>query len=348
MGVLPGHRLWRRAAVRSTFAQRPGWAMVASGIRAPNELVLMRIVLLASTLFAALLCASDVLGAPDRLFVSERITPAGEYTSEIEGPAVDAAGNLFVVNLHRAGTIGELPPGASSSRLFAVLPEGSIGSGIRFDRDQRMYVADYRRHNIFAFDPGSTAPKLYFHSDEFSQPNDLAMARDGTLFASDPDFAKHTGRVWRIDRAAGGGATGVPMRSERPMGEANGIDLSPDETTLYVSETNTREIWAYQIDGNALIHPRLVIRFPVFKVDGLRTDRAGRLFVARPGNGTIAIVTPDGKILREVALQGRYPTNLTFGGPGGRTVFVTQVDGGFIEAFKTDVPGREPCFGQTC
>jgi len=232
--------------------------------------------------------------------------------------------------------------------LFAMLPDGSVGSGIRFDREQRMYVADYRRHNIFVFEPGTDTPRLYFHSGEFSQPNDLAMARDGTLFASDPDFADHSGRVWRIDRAAIGSVTGAPMHGPRPMGETNGIDLSPDGTTLYVSETDTREVWAYQIDGTALTHARLVVRFPSYKLDGLRTDRAGRLFVARPGNGTVAIVSPGGKILREIALMGKYPTNLTFGGPGGRTVYVTQVDGGFIEAFKTDVPGREPCFGAIC
>jgi DNA-binding beta-propeller fold protein YncE len=307
-----------------------------------------RIVLLAALWLAAVLCAAGVPGASERLFVSARISPAGEYTSEIEGPAVDAAGILYVVNLYRGGTIGELLPGAAASQLFAVLPHGSIGSGIRFNHDKRMYVADYRRHNIFAFEPGGDTPKLYFHSSDFSQPNDLAMARDGTLFASDPDFAHHTGRVWRIDRLGNGGATGAPMRSARPMGEANGIDFSPDGATLYVSETDTREVWAYQIDGSALTRPHLVVRFPSFKVDGLRTDRAGRLFIARPGNGTIAIVSPGGKILREVALQGKYPTNLTFGGSGGRTVFVTQVAGGLIEAFKTDVPGREPCFSPGC
>jgi sugar lactone lactonase YvrE len=309
---------------------------------------MIRTALLPPLWLAAVLYGAGVFGAPARLFVDGRITPVGEYTSEIEGPAVDAAGNLFVVNLHRAGTIGELTPGASASRLFAVLPDGSIGSGIRFDRNQRMYVADYRRHNIFVFDPGADMPRLYFHSSEFSQPNDLAMARDGTMFASDPDFARHTGRVWRIDRAANGGAAGAPMRSARPMGEANGIDLSPDDKTLYVSETDTREVWAYRIDGNALTRPRLVVRFSTAKLDGLRTDRAGRLFVARPGNGTIALVSHDGKVLREIALQGKYPTNLTFGGADGRTVFVTQVDGGFIEAFRTDVPGREPCFGAGC
>lgn len=308
----------------------------------------MRTALMAVLLFAAMIGAVEALGAADRLFVSERITPAGEYTSEIEGPAVDAAGNLYAVNLHRAGTIGVLALGSPASRLFAVLPDGSIGSGIRFDREQRMYVADYKRHNIFVFEPGSTTPNLYFHSAQFSQPNDLAMARDGTLFASDPDFAHRTGRIWRVVRTANGGTTGAPMRSARPMGETNGIDLSPDGATLYVSETDSREIWAYRIDDNALTQPRLVVRFPSFKLDGLRTDRAGRLFVARPGNGTIAIVSAEGKILRDVALQGKYPTNLTFGGPDGRTVFVTQVDGGFIEAFNTDVPGREPCFGSAC
>ena len=46
---------------------------------------------------------------------------------------------------------------------------------------------------------------------------------------------------------------------------------------------------------------------------------------------------------REVPLSGKQPTNLTFGGPDGRTVFVTQKEGRFIEAFRVDRPGREPC-----
>ena len=57
----------------------------------------------------------------------------------------------------------------------------------------------------------------------------------------------------------------------------------------------------------------------------------------------IAIVKPDGTLVRTVDLTGKDPTNLTFGGPDGRTVFVTQADGGFVESFRTDRPGREPC-----
>jgi signal peptidase len=60
----------------------------------------------------------------------------------------------------------------------------------------------------------------------------------------------------------------------------------------------------------------------------------------------VAILAPDRPpetaLLREVALRGKEPTNLTFGGPDGQTVFVTQRDGRFIEQFRSDQPGREP------
>ena len=59
--------------------------------------------------------------------------------------------------------------------------------------------------------------------------------------------------------------------------------------------------------------------------------------------GKIAIIGADGSLQREVPVSGKQPTNLTFGGPDGRTVFVTQKEGRFIEAFRVDRPGREPC-----
>ncbi|MBP1097520.1 signal peptidase [Bradyrhizobium japonicum] len=206
-----------------------------------------------------------------------------------------------------------------------------------------MYVADYNDHNVFVFGRGKARPKVYFHSPLFNQPNDLAMAHDGTIYASDPDFRAQSGRIWKIRRSADGVVSGSPMQSDRAMGETNGIDLSPDESTLYVSESDTRQIWAYQIVGDELKFPRLVISFAQYELDGLRIDVAGRLFVARPGNGSVALVAADGTLVREITLLGRDPTNLTFGGPDGKTIFVTQKDGGFIETFKVDISGREPC-----
>jgi signal peptidase len=105
-----------------------------------------------------------------------------------------------------------------------------------------------------------------------------------------------------------------------------------------------REIWSYRIDGPRLLSPRLVKRFDDFGIDGLRTDSAGNLLVARILKGTIAVLTPQGKLTREIKLSATEPTNLAFGGGDGKTVFVTQRKGGFVESFRTDRPGREYWF----
>jgi signal peptidase len=281
--------------------------------------------------------------AAQTLFESRQITPGGEYTAGIEGPAVDASGILYVVNFQRQGMIGQLRPGAERSELFARLPAGSIGNGIRFDKAGRMYVADFKKHNVLVFEPGQRTARVYFHSDRFNQPNDLAIAADGTLYASDPNFRARSGQIWRITRQADGQARGEIMESERRMGTTNGIDVSPSGDTLFVSESNTRELRAYKIEGTKLVSPRLVRKFSEGELDGLRTDVDGTIFVTRPPTGIVAMVSPDGTLVREIRTRGKQPSNLTFGGPDGRTVFVTQVDGRFIEAFRVDRPGRETC-----
>ena len=301
--------------------------------------------LIATLLVAVSVCLADRSNAAEEtLFVSKRITPPGEYTSGIEGPAVDASGNLYVVNFRESGTIGRLAAGASQSQLFTSLPSGSIGNGIRFDRQGRMYIADFKKHNVWVIEAGETTPKIYFHSDRFNQPNDLAIAADGTLYASDPRFAAPAGgQIWRITRGADGKGRGEIMSSPRRLGVTNGLDLSPDGATLYVSESNSRQVWAYRLDGDKLLDPRLVRTFADFEVDGLRTDVDGRIYLARLSAGKIVIIGADGSLQREVPVSGRQPTNLTFGGADGKTVFVTQKEGRFIEAFRVDHPGREPC-----
>src|SRR5258708_6906619 len=248
--------------------------------------------------------------AQQATFRSQPVTPAGEYTFGIEGPAVDDKGNLYVVNFGKQGTIGILAAGSSQSQLFATLPEGSIGNAIRFDREGRMFVADYRKHNIFLIGSGGTTIETYFHSDDFNQPNDMTIAADGTIYASDPHWKRHDGQIWRIAKTADGSVQGEKMLADRPMSTTNGIDLSPDGKTLYVGESDTREIWSYRVDGSKLLAPKLVTKFDDFSIDGIRTDISGRLFVARILKGTIAVLSPAGVLEREIRLSAKEQTNL--------------------------------------
>jgi sugar lactone lactonase YvrE len=295
----------------------------------------------------ALAAIAPCARAESKLFESRQVTPSGEYTFGIEGPAADIDGNLYVVNIGKPGTIGRLAPGGSVSEKFAELPEGSVGNSIRFDSHGAMFVADYKKHNIFRIEKGSTEPTIFFSSGRFNQPNDITIARDGTIYASDPNWKGRSGQIWRIAKAADGSVAGDVMTAPRAMGTTNGIDLSPDGRTLYVGESGTGQVWSYAIDGTQLTSARLLKTFEADTIDGLRTDVDGRLLIARILRGSIAVLSPDGRLQREIALQGKEPTNLAFGGTDGKTIFVTQRQGGYIESFRTDREGREHCMQAT-
>ena len=85
---------------------------------------------------------------------------------------------------------------------------------------------------------------------------------------------------------------------------------------------------------------RLLIAFDEEGLDGMRCDVAGNLYVARWGAGVVLKLSPAGEILQEVKLHGKNCTNLTFGGPDGRTCYVTVADTGQVERFHADLPGR--------
>lgn len=271
----------------------------------------------------------------EELFVAAPLTAEGSFTSGVEGPACDAAGDIFAVNFERQGTIGRITPDGRGE-VQIVLPEGSVGNGIRFDAAGVMYIADYTRHNILAVDQGTRAVRVFAHEAAMNQPNDLALAPDGTLYASDPAWPAGTGQIWRIDRE------GRVSRAAADMGTTNGIEVSPDGRILYVNESVQRKVWAFDIGGDGgLAGKRLLAAFPDFGSDGMRCDVDGNLFITRHGKGTVVKMSPDGAILREIGVLGRNPTNLCFGGPDGRTVYVTEAEHRRLVRFRVDRPGRE-------
>jgi sugar lactone lactonase YvrE len=75
-------------------------------------------------------------------------------------------------------------------------------------------------------------------------------------------------------------------------------------------------------------------------IEGPACDVAGNLYITRHGKGTIAKVSPAGELQREIQLAGRNPSNLAFGGPDGRTIYVTVADTANVEVFRVDQPGR--------
>lgn len=273
--------------------------------------------------------------AQESLYVATPFTAEGSFTEHIEGPAVDRAGNIYAVSFARQPTIGRVTP-EGKGEVFIEFTNGSLGNGIRFDRRGMMYVADYALHNILRIDPKTRKVTVFAHNAEMNQPNDIAITAKGEFYASDPNWKNSTGQVWFADRK------GRLRRVASDMGTTNGIDVSPDGRTLYVNETVQRKVWAFHIEPDgSLTGKRLFAEFPDHGFDGMRVDVDGNLYITRYGKGTVVKVSPEGKTLREIDVLGARPTNICFGGPDGRTAYVTEVEHRRLVQFRVERPGFE-------
>ncbi|QUI61735.1 SMP-30/gluconolactonase/LRE family protein [Pseudoalteromonas sp. A22] len=266
----------------------------------------------------------------------------GVFTQGIEGPAVDDAGVLYAVNHQQQGTIGKVTAQGKVETLLT-LKNGSIGNGIRFDKQGNMYIADYVNHNVLKVTKAALAQggdlsqsvTVFAHDNRMDQPNDLAIMDNGILFASDPNWQASSGKLWRIN------TNGAVTLLEADMGTTNGIEVSPDNKTLYVNESVQRKVWRYELDEQGNIsNKQLFISFTDFGLDGMRTDNQGNLYIARYGAGVIAVVSPQGKLIKEIKLKGKHPTNVAFGGEEGKRLFITMQKRGGIEMAEVDFAGR--------
>jgi gluconolactonase len=121
------------------------------------------------------------------------------------------------------------------------------------------------------------------------------------------------------------------------IGTSNGIEVSPDNKFLYVNESVQRKVWRYDINEKGdLLNKKLFIGFEDGGLDGMKCDPAGNLFIARYDKGSVVKISPDGFLVKEIKLKGQKPTNLTFGGKDGKTVFVTMQDRGLFEKFEVE------------
>lgn len=164
-------------------------------------------------------------------------------------------------------------------------------------------------------------------------PNDLVFDREGGLWFS--DLGKRRAR----DMDVGGAYYAKPgMReiSEQVYGvlPANGIGLSPDEKTMYIAETPTARLWAYDLAAPGEVKPAEVIYrgergHPVAGLggyqmfDSLAVEASGNICVATLVSGCISVIAPDGKLVEQVPTGDRVTTNIAFGGPELKVAYIT-------------------------
>jgi gluconolactonase len=160
-------------------------------------------------------------------------------------------------------------------------------------------------------------------------PNDLAADQKSGIYLSDSGSSDRPGKVFHLgrDQVLREVATGV--------GFANGIGVSPDGSTLYVAESPTGKILAFQIKADGSLGPvRNLIRLrdalpagvgEAVTPDSLRVDARGHIFVALYAGGGVAIVSPAGQLLTLLDVPSQHHTNLAIS-LDGASLYITAID----------------------
>jgi len=258
--------------------------------------------------------------------------------SSLEGPSFDRQGRLYVVDIPN-GRIFRVSSGADWELITEY---DGWPNGLAIHRDGRIFVADYKR-GILLLDPdsGAVTPLIETAGTEsFKGVNDLTFAANGDLYFTDQGqtgLQDPTGRVYRYS------ATGELKCLLDTVPSPNGLVVDADMTQVLVGVTRAQQVWRIP-----LLKSGLVTKVGVFAnlhggpggPDGLALDSAGNLLVAHTGLGSIWVLSPLAEpLLRIKSVAGVGTTNLCFGGPDNKSLFITESRTGSILTARVDTAG---------
>lgn len=272
-------------------------------------------------------------------WLSDRPYHSRSIGSFLEGPSFDRAGNLYCVDI-------------AYGRIFRVDPQGRFEifveydgapNGLRIHRDGRLFIADHRR-GLVTIDPVDRRVSVLLeraHGEPFKGLNDLVFASNGDLYFTDQGqsgLQDPSGRVFclRVDGRLELVLDGIPS--------PNGLVLSSDERTLFLAVTRANQIWRLPLGPEGRTS-----KVGVFLnisggggPDGLAMDVNDTLFVCQPVLGAVLAFDRYGDPVERIqsGSESRMLTNLAFGGPENRTLFITDSGYGCIQTAEVSSPGR--------
>jgi gluconolactonase len=274
---------------------------------------------------------ADVLGAAPSLV---EVAPADAH----EGPVYVAAEDALYftttrpdVAIRRLALDGErFPPGPG--RITTVRAAANAANGMALAPDGRLLVCEQGSQTapaaITAVDPATGRAETVVDAWDglpLNSPNDVVVARDGTIWVTDPSYGHLQGfrprpalddRVYRLDPR-----TGELWTALQGLDKPNGLAFSPDESVLYVGDNGApHRLLAYDVvDGRRLSRGRTVAVLPPEHPDGIKVDSAGRVYASAPSG--VRVFAPGGTLIGEIRLPGAV--NFTFGGAGRNVLSIT-------------------------
>jgi gluconolactonase len=284
-----------------------------------------------------------------------------------EGPVAMADGSVILGEI-AGGAVTRIAPDGGKREIGKA---GGGPNGLALGPDDALYVCnnggnvyeatpaflstgpspDYKGGSIQRIDPKTGDTKvLYTHCGphKLSAPNDIVFDKQGGFYFTD------LGKRYARNRDHGGLYYALPDGSKiteiaYPIVTPNGVGLSPDEKTVYVADTETSRLFAFDIVEPGVVKRepfpapyggRLVCGLPGFqRFDSLAVEASGNICVATLVTGHITVISPTGQVVRQVKMPDVYPTNICFGGADLKTAYITLSATGQLAAMEWPEPG---------
>ncbi len=250
--------------------------------------------------------------------------------SFLEGPSFDRAGNLYFVDI----PFGRVFRASPAGEITQITEYNGQPNGLKIHQDGRIFLADYQ-NGIMQLDPdtGSVTKVLGDADTEgFKGVNDLHFGRDGSLYFTDQGqtgLQDPTGRVYRWAPD-----TGALICLIDKVPSPNGLVLDLAEHVLFLAVTRANAVWRLPMSPSGRVNKAgLFIQFSGGRAgpDGLALTSAGGVVVCQTGMGLVWVHDVLGRPIAVVRSPcGLGTTNCAFGGPDGRTLFITESDSGSI------------------
>jgi len=276
-----------------------------------------------------------------------------------EGPVLLPDGSFLCVEMGPdRGCVTHISADGQSKRIIA---RTGRPNGLAVDKEGSIWVAESMKPAPclirMTMDGEAEVFLTECDGEKFLFPNDLAFGPDGALYMTDSgikfeDFAPGgkirpdwetvpiDGRVYKID---------VHTKRIRKLVSGirftNGIAFGPSDN-LYVNETLTGMIYRYEWrDGE--VGPQEDfgnVNDPggpegLKGPDGMKFGANGHLYVTVIIQGDVTVLGPEGSVVHRIKTEGNFPTNLCFGPPGSKKIYVTEDEKGTMEVFDVDTDG---------
>ncbi|HHP7238794.1 SMP-30/gluconolactonase/LRE family protein [Longibacter sp.] len=217
---------------------------------------------------------------------------------------------------------------ASSSETSVFVDSSGRSNGIAEMPDGTLILAQHAGRVSRLMDSGDmVAVVTEYQGKRLNSPNDVAIRSDSLIYFTDPPFGVSDAEreldvagVYRV------GGDGEAIQLYDAFRLPNGIAFSPDESYLYVNDTETGDIMRFEVteEGdleNGIRFASVGASDDTGAADGMVTDDAGRLYTTGPGG--ITVLNNEGDEVGRLSLDQRA-TNLAWGGENGTTLFITS------------------------